>query len=155
MVADEAHEPGAPSAAEPMEASEAVAEPMEASEAVAEPMEASEMAAEPMEAAEAVAERMVASAVATAVGQLDAEADALLAEIRAWHEALSKRGSAGWNERTPFAGLFDAGPDGRPPAGDYTNAELWALFDPLGDDMQYVYDQYTSWGDREWDPWRR
>ena len=59
----------------------------------------------------------------------------------------------GWREETPFSDLFDAGPAGKPPAGRYTNEQLWALFDPLGDDLTYVYDQYTSWGDCAWDPW--
>ena len=61
----------------------------------------------------------------------------------------------GWHEATPFArGLFgeDLGPGGAHGGAYYTNAELWKLFDPHKDDVPYVYDNFTAWGECDWDP---
>ena len=30
--------------------------------------------------------------------------------------------------------------------------QLWDYFDPAGDAIPYVYDQFESWGDCDWDP---
>jgi hypothetical protein len=55
-------------------------------------------------------------------------------------------GWGGADGLTPFASLFDD--DDR----RYTNEELWELFTPDGDAIPYMYDQFTEWGDCEWDP---
>ena len=37
-------------------------------------------------------------------------------------------------------------------ARSYSNADLWELFRPDGDDIPYVYDQLAAWGTCDWDP---
>ena len=34
----------------------------------------------------------------------------------------------------------------------YTNEQLWGLLDPSNRHLPYIYDQFTTWGECEWDP---
>ena len=71
----------------------------------------------------------------------------------------------GWDDVLPFEDLFAASrqtanasnstawlSSGVKLDGAYTNADLWELFTPDGDAIPYVYDQFTGWGECEWDP---
>lgn len=60
-----------------------------------------------------------------------------------------------WHEETAFPrGLFGevSGPGGSMGGSYYTNKELWEKFDPYGDDIPYVYANFTEWGECDWDP---
>ena len=54
----------------------------------------------------------------------------------------------GWNSATPFeAGLFEPGLGGEIDDATYlTNKQFWALLEPDGDTIPYVYDNFQSWG---------
>ena len=79
--------------------------------------------------------------------------------------------SAEWWGKQPFEDLFgaseaaaarddggdrhgkhDAKLGARKLARSYSNADLWELFRPDGDDIPYVYDQLAAWGTCDWDP---
>ena len=58
----------------------------------------------------------------------------------------------GWNDTLPFRELFAPNFTAANGTGFYTNQELWDYFDPAGDAIPYVYDQFETWGDCNWDP---
>ena len=63
-----------------------------------------------------------------------------------------------WHEETAFPrGLFGevSGPGGSMGGSYYTNKELWEKFDPYGDDIPYVYANFTEWGEWMSISWRR
>ena len=50
-------------------------------------------------------------------------------------------GGTGWHDKLPFADLFD-NVTGVGEMGAYTNSQLWELFEPAGDHIPYVYDNF-------------
>lgn len=68
-------------------------------------------------------------------------------------------GGSLWKDTLPFRNLFDdaeAADDGgelsTDGTGGYTNKELWDLLAATSEARPYVYDQFTRWGDLDWDP---
>jgi hypothetical protein len=55
---------------------------------------------------------------------------------------------AHWLDHFPFTDIFENMPKGV----KYTNKQLWKLLDPTEGHLPYIYEQFTYWGDKEWDP---
>ena len=61
-------------------------------------------------------------------------------------------GSA-FNDKMPFKNLpFINVPTTIAHDTMYTNEELWGLLDPSNGHLPYIYDQFTTWGTCDWDP---
>ena len=70
-----------------------------------------------------------------------------------------------WDDELPFRHLFDDADDDLDDGGELspdatgsnliTNAQLWDILKPQSEARPYIYDQFTSWGELQWDPFSR
>lgn len=71
-----------------------------------------------------------------------------------WDNAGYSSYGRAWNDKTPFkAALFEPTIGHQISPHEYlTNKQLWALLDPVGESLPYIYDSFTSWGNCAFDP---
>ena len=71
-------------------------------------------------------------------------------------------GGSEWKDELPFRHLFDVADDDLDDGGELspdasganliTNSELWDILKPGSEARPYIYDQFTTWGELQWDP---
>eukprot|EP00617_Octactis_speculum_P019804 CAMPEP_0185757020 /NCGR_PEP_ID=MMETSP1174-20130828/15458_1 /TAXON_ID=35687 /ORGANISM="Dictyocha speculum, Strain CCMP1381" /LENGTH=259 /DNA_ID=CAMNT_0028436259 /DNA_START=175 /DNA_END=954 /DNA_ORIENTATION=+ len=70
-----------------------------------------------------------------------------------WDNAGESDKGRGWESITPFESLlFEPDIGHHLPIEYLTNKQLWALLDPIGDSLPYIYDSFASWGSCSFDP---
>ena len=71
-----------------------------------------------------------------------------------WNNHEDAKGSDWKGTTTPFKGdIFEPYLKNSTLITEYlTNKQLWALMEPGGDSIPYVYDDFTSWGECAFDP---
>ena len=70
-----------------------------------------------------------------------------------WRGATAHPYGSAFDDELPFENLpFVDAPAALAHGARYTNRDLWGLLDPSNRHLPYIYDQFTTWGECEWDP---